>query len=162
MPGSPFGPCRPRSPFCPCRPGRSWPALKSAASSVPSFTLAPVTESEASLAPLTAFLASFLPETELFFSCAAPTEFFGSTSLPAAWPSGVAPNTATTRAVTATTVVSFDVNIVRLLLCELCDERRRARRPAEYGHHPSRGVASRTARGSSYCGHARRAVLAQR
>ena len=75
------------------RTGRERPALKSAATSVPSFTLRPVT------AP--------------FFSWPAPTEFFGRTNLAAAWLSGVDPSTATTRAVTATIIV-----VLRVQHCE--------------------------------------------
>jgi hypothetical protein len=140
---------------------------------VPSFTLSPVTAFGASLAPLTALFASFFPATAFFFSWAAPTEFFGSTSLPAAWPIGVAPKTATTRAVTAMIVVSFEFSVVALLLVRGPIQGRSAGRPAEYGE-PSLEVRpaaprrahcvprmTQAAARPSYSSHARRAVFAQ-
>src|SRR5262245_34085601 len=87
-PESPFGPW---SPFGPTGPAGSWPFLKSTASRERFLTLALV--------------------TALRFSCEVPTEPLPRTSLPAAWPTGVAPRTATARAVNAATVVIFDLNI---------------------------------------------------
>src|SRR5215218_3581453 len=104
-PGSPFAPCGPESPFGPWGPAGSWPGLKSAASSVPSLTLRPVT----------AFCRIFGLVTALFLSCAAPTEFLARIRFPAAWPSGVEPNTATTSAVAAMMMAVLDLNIVLLL-----------------------------------------------
>ena len=49
------------------------------------------------------------PVTEFGFSWTEPTELFGKTNLVAACPSGVAPSTATARAVTAMTVFTFSL-----------------------------------------------------
>jgi hypothetical protein len=50
--------------------------------------------------------------TAFFFSWGAPTELFGTIIRLAAWPSGVAPRTATASAVMAMTVGTFERNTV--------------------------------------------------
>ena len=90
-----MAPAMPGAPASPFGPAGSWPALKSAARRDPSFTLRPV--------------------TAFFLICGAPTELLGKTILEAARPSGVEPRTATTSAVTATMVLSFDLDISEFL-----------------------------------------------